>query len=185
MMVMLLLLYPRLSAKRLVGTDLVQAIPLVGAATIAHAMFGSISLGVTTSLLIGGMPGVYLGARVSSRAPDAIVRPALILILFGSALKLLGLGTASVGWTLLVFVVVGVPLWAATEAAMRPATDWVRYRRTTWVAALAVGAPFGIGLPLAVVYALRVRPALRAVAVDERHRLGTGGDRVAEEPAYR
>jgi uncharacterized membrane protein YfcA len=48
MMVMLLLLYPRLSAKQLVGTDLVQAIPLVGAATLSHAFFGHVDLGLTS-----------------------------------------------------------------------------------------------------------------------------------------
>src|SRR6202011_6399924 len=53
MMVMLLLLYPRLSAKQLVGTDLVQAIPLVGAATLSHALFGHIDVGLTGSLLVG------------------------------------------------------------------------------------------------------------------------------------
>ena len=57
MMVMLLLLYPRLSAKQLVGTDLVQAIPLVGAATLSHAFFGHVDLGLTGSLLIGSLPG--------------------------------------------------------------------------------------------------------------------------------
>ncbi|MHB8466420.1 MAG: sulfite exporter TauE/SafE family protein [Acidimicrobiales bacterium] len=157
MMVMLLLLYPRLTAKRLVGTDLVQAIPLVGSATIAHALFGNIDIGLTGSLLIGAIPGVYLGARVSSRAPDAIVRPALILILLGSSLKLLGLGTEPVGWSMLVFVLVALPLWGATHAATRPATDWVRYRRTTWVVGQSITAPFGIGALVSCVYFFRVR----------------------------
>lgn len=88
--VALLLLYPTLTASRLVGTDLVQAIPLVAAATLGHLLFGDFNLEVTTSLLIGAIPAVYFGARVSAKAPDAIVRPALVLVLLLSALKLLG-----------------------------------------------------------------------------------------------
>ena len=58
-----------LSAKALVGTDLVQAIPLVGAATLGHLLFGDFQLGLTLTLLVGAIPGVYLGAKVSTRAP--------------------------------------------------------------------------------------------------------------------
>jgi len=90
MIVMLLLLYPTLSAGQLVGTDLVQAIPLVGAAALGHLLFGDFELGLTSALLVGAIPGVYLGARVSSRAPDRIIRPVLIVVLLISAAKLLG-----------------------------------------------------------------------------------------------
>jgi uncharacterized protein len=88
--VMLMLLYPALSSNELVGTDLVQAIPLVVSAAIGHVLFGDLQLGLTTSLLVGSIPGVYLGARVSSRAPDRIIRPILVIVLTVSALKLLG-----------------------------------------------------------------------------------------------
>jgi uncharacterized membrane protein YfcA len=88
--VMLMLLYPRLSGSRLVGTDLVQAIPLVAAAALGHAVFGHVQLRLTASLLVGSLPGVYLGAMVSSRAPDNVIRPTIVVILVASALKLLG-----------------------------------------------------------------------------------------------
>jgi uncharacterized membrane protein YfcA len=88
--VMLMLLYPRLSGSRLVGTDLAQAIPLVGAAALGHAMFGNVHLSLTASLLVGSLPGVFLGAHISSRAPDKVVRPAIVIVLVASALKLLG-----------------------------------------------------------------------------------------------
>jgi hypothetical protein len=166
MIVMLLLLYPTLNAKRLVGTDLVQAIPLVGAATASHALFGHIDLGLTGSLLVGSLPGVYLGARVSSRAPDAVIRPALVLILAGSALKLLDVGTVAVGWTMLTLVLVALPLWAAVDASLQPEGAWAAggFRRTTWVSALSVLAPFGAGFALALYYFARVRRALVAAA---------------------
>jgi len=95
--VLLLLLYPMLSAKSLVGTDLVQAIPLVGAATLGHLIFGDFQLGLTLTLLLGAIPGVYVGAKVSTRAPDQIIRPVLILVLLISALKLLGVSTGYLG----------------------------------------------------------------------------------------
>jgi uncharacterized membrane protein YfcA len=88
----LLLLYPALSASGLVGTDLVQAVPLVLSAAIGHLVFGDFRLDLTLSLLLGSLPGVYLGARLSSRAPGGLVRRALALVLLASGLKLVGVG---------------------------------------------------------------------------------------------
>jgi uncharacterized membrane protein YfcA len=89
MIVFLLGLYPRLKASVLVGTDLVQAIPLVASAAAGHLLFGDFKLGLTGWLLIGCLPGVYVGARLSSRAPDHLIRPLLVTVLVASALKLL------------------------------------------------------------------------------------------------
>lgn len=88
--IMLLMLYPTLKLKELVGTDLVQAVPLVASAAVGHLLFGDFQLGLTSSILIGSIPGVFIGARFSSRAPDHVIRPALIVVLLVSALKLLG-----------------------------------------------------------------------------------------------
>jgi hypothetical protein len=95
MMLMLVLLYPRLRLRELVGTDLVQAVPLVLSAAIGHLFFGQFELGVTTSVVLGGIPGVYLGARLSARAPDQLIRPALVTVLLASALKLLGVASVT------------------------------------------------------------------------------------------
>src|SRR5690606_38275539 len=86
----LLLLYPALKASQLVGTDLVQAVPLVAAASLGHVLYGDFSLDLTTSLLVGAVPGAWFGAHVSSRAPGGIIRRALAVLLLASALKLLG-----------------------------------------------------------------------------------------------
>jgi uncharacterized membrane protein YfcA len=96
MIVMLLLLYPRIRMSELVGTDLVQAIPLVASAALGHLLFGDFQLGLTTSILIGSIPGVFLGAQFSARAPDHVIRPALMVVLLGSGLKLLGVSTGLV-----------------------------------------------------------------------------------------
>ncbi len=109
MIVLLLVLYPTLSASQLVGTDLVQAIPLVASAALGHILFGDFELSLTTSLLIGSLPGVYLGARASAKAPDHVIRPALVIVLALSALKLLHASNAVLG----VALGVGLAVFAA------------------------------------------------------------------------
>jgi hypothetical protein len=112
----LLALYPMLSAASLVGTDLVQAVPLVASAAVGHLLFGDFRLDLTASLLVGCLPGVYLGARMSSRAPGGLVRRALALVLLASGLKLLGLGDAAMLSVLVVVVVIGPLLWMRARA---------------------------------------------------------------------
>ncbi|MDQ6724767.1 MAG: sulfite exporter TauE/SafE family protein [Actinomycetota bacterium] len=107
MIVLLLVLYPQLTARQLVGTDLVQAIPLVISAAVGHLLFGDFALGLTASLLIGSVPGVYFGARVSAQANDRVIRPVLVTVLAASALKLLNVPTAVVGVLLLVALAAG------------------------------------------------------------------------------
>jgi uncharacterized membrane protein YfcA len=123
MIVALMLLYPMLSGKELVGTDLVQAIPLVLAAAIGHLIWGEFELALTGSLLLGSIPGVIIGAHVSSRAPDAVIRPILVLVLTLSALKLLEVPDVAVA------TVMGVALAAGAVTAfvvMRRRADAAR-----------------------------------------------------------
>jgi hypothetical protein len=119
MIVALMLLYPTLSSRELVGTDLVQAVPLVVAAAIGHLLWGEFELGLTSSLLIGSVPGVIIGAHVSSRAPDAIIRPILVLVLALSALKLLDVPNEVLGAILLAAVVAGTATWFVTRRRAR------------------------------------------------------------------
>jgi uncharacterized protein len=90
---LLLLAYPQLRARQLVGTDLVQAIPLVGAAALGHVIFGDVHLPVTASLLVGAIPAVYVGARLSASGANRFVRPVLAVVLLASALKLVNVST--------------------------------------------------------------------------------------------
>jgi hypothetical protein len=108
--VALLALYPKLRANDLVGTDLVQAVPLVTAAALGHAFFGDLHLDIAAAVLVGSIPGVLIGARISSRAPGGIVRAALVVVLLASALKLLEVPNAAVGVVVSVAVVVAVTL---------------------------------------------------------------------------
>jgi uncharacterized membrane protein YfcA len=108
MIVLLLMLYPRIKLSELVGTDLVQAIPLVSSAAIGHIMFGDFQLGLSASILVGSIPGVFVGALFSTRAPDHVIRPALMVVLLVSSLKLLGAPTSIVAAAGAVSAVVGI-----------------------------------------------------------------------------
>ncbi len=111
----LLALYPKLSANQLVGTDLVQAVPLVASAAVAHYFFGDFSFDVTAALLVGAIPGVYLGARYSSRAPGGVVRRLLTLVLVASGLKLLGVDTVTLGYVILAVIAFAPLAWAGVR----------------------------------------------------------------------
>jgi adenylyl-sulfate kinase len=115
--VTLLLIYPGLKASALVGTDLTQAIPLVGAAALGHVLFGKVDADLTLSLLRGAFPGAFIGAHISSRAPGGVIRRALAVLLLASGLRLLGLSTELV-------------LVAAVAALVLGSLAWIVIRRT-------------------------------------------------------
>lgn len=108
----LLFLYPMLSASQLVGTDLVQAVPLIWAAAIGHLLFGSVEFGVTVPLLVGSIPGIFLGAQLSARAPQGLMRRVLSIVLFISALKMLGVGDSVFLPVAIAVAVIGPAFWA-------------------------------------------------------------------------
>jgi uncharacterized membrane protein YfcA len=137
--VALLALYPALKANQLVGTDLLQAVPLVFAAAIGHLLFGDFRMEVTAALLAGSVPGVYLGSRISSRAPSGLIRRVLVLVLVASSLKMFGVGAVPLAWTL-------VALTAATVATSLYLRRAARNRDTLPSPAVspgAAGAPGG------------------------------------------
>ena len=107
----LMALYPTLKASELVGTDLVQAVPLVASAAIGHLLFGDFKLDLTTSLLIGCIPGVWVGAHLSARAPGGLVRRALAFVLLASALKLFDVPNMETGIILLLVALFAPVLW--------------------------------------------------------------------------
>jgi len=111
MIIAMMYLYPKLRARELVGTDLVQAVPLVAAAAIGHLIFGDFQLSVTGALLVGSIPGAFIGAQLSSRLPGAIIRRALGFVLLASALKLLGVDSYVTGVVLVVLAALAGPAW--------------------------------------------------------------------------
>jgi uncharacterized membrane protein YfcA len=113
--VVLLALYPMLRANDVVGTDLVQAVPLVTAAALGHVFFGDLHLDLSAAILVGSVPGVLLGARLSSRAPAGLIRSALVLVLLASALKLFGVPNAAIGVIMVAVVAAGAIGWLMRE----------------------------------------------------------------------
>ncbi|WP_269045881.1 sulfite exporter TauE/SafE family protein [Paenarthrobacter sp. Z7-10] len=107
----LMMIYPGLKANQLVGTDLVQAVPLVAAAALGHTFFGDLNLALTLPLVLGSIPGVYLGARLSSRLSGGFVRRALAFVLLASALKMLAVPDAATGIILAVGLLAAPLLW--------------------------------------------------------------------------
>jgi uncharacterized protein len=129
MIVLLLFLYPMISANRLVGTDLTQAVPLTLAAAAGALVFGHVEFGVTISIIIGSVPAVLIGSLFSSRAPDRYVRPVIAFVIFASGLKYVGLGTTALGWTLAAVLAACLASWGTITvlrrrtAAPAPASD--------------------------------------------------------------
>jgi uncharacterized membrane protein YfcA len=119
MIVLLLFLYPLLSAGQLVGTDLTQAVPLTAAAALGALVFGHVEFGVTTSLILGSVPAVLIGSFLSSRAPDRYIRPVITFVIFASGLKYVGVGTTALGWTLCAVALAGGSYWLARAQPWR------------------------------------------------------------------
>lgn len=111
--VALLALYPMLRPNDLVGTDLVQAVPLVAAAAVGHLLFGDFQFTVTTALLLGSVPGVFIGAQISSRASGPIVRRILGVVLLASSLKLLHASNAVLVGGVVAAIVLSPLAWMA------------------------------------------------------------------------
>ena len=73
----LLILYPKMPAGKLVGSDIAHAVPLTLIAGIGHWFLGSIDGLLLLSLLVGSVPGIIVGSYISSRVPDKLLRPVL------------------------------------------------------------------------------------------------------------
>lgn len=138
MIVLLLCLYPLLGANQLVGTDLTQAVPLTLAAALGALAFGHVSFAVTTSIVVGSVPAVFVGSLISSRAPDRFIRPVITLVIFASGLKYVGMGTTALGWTLGSVLLAAGVLWVVS---LRPARARARLEARAARAARAGAEP--------------------------------------------
>lgn len=77
----LFLLYPYKRAVQIVGTDLAHAVPLTAVAGIGHWKLGTVDLVLLSGLLLGGLPGIYLGSLIGKALPDKMMRPIVASIL--------------------------------------------------------------------------------------------------------
>ncbi|MDP3845918.1 MAG: sulfite exporter TauE/SafE family protein [Pseudomonas sp.] len=86
--VVLFILYPFLATKRLVGTEIAHAVPLTLVAGLGHASMGNMDWHLLGYLLMGSLPGIYMGSHLSGRIPDQILRPCLATMLVFIGYKL-------------------------------------------------------------------------------------------------
>ncbi len=83
----LFLLYPRLPAIAVVGTDLAHAVPLAALAGLGHMQLGNVDMALLGSLLLGSIPGTALGSQLGIHLPETMLRRGLAGILFITGLK--------------------------------------------------------------------------------------------------
>ena len=86
---LLVMLYPRLSAAEVAGTDIAYAVPLTAIAAFGHWWLGSINWTLLAMLLIGSVPGITIGSWVARSVPEKFLRVLLAMTLTGVAAKLI------------------------------------------------------------------------------------------------
>ncbi len=86
----LFFLYPAMPALRIVGSDIAHAVPLTAVAGAGHWMLGSVDWFLLASLIIGSLPGIWLGSHISTKVPDRVLRPMLATMLVLVGAKLIG-----------------------------------------------------------------------------------------------
>ena len=119
-----LILLFRLTPTRVVGTDVFHAAILLWAAGIAHIVAGNVDFGLAGNILIGSVPGVWLGSHWSVRVQPAVLRTTLALVLIGAGIALLikaGLGIPT--WVLVPFPLGVVVLMIVTMVRARRARE--------------------------------------------------------------
>lgn len=84
----LIMLYPKEKITTIVGSDIAHAVPLTLVAGLGHASIGTINYPLLGTLLIGSVPGIYLGSHMSSKVAEHWVRIALACILIYVGFKL-------------------------------------------------------------------------------------------------
>jgi uncharacterized membrane protein YfcA len=107
-----LILLFRLTPRRVVGTDVAHAALLLWAAGIAHWIGGNVDFTLMGNILIGSLPGVWIGTALVPRVPVAALRPTLGCVLLGSALGVL----TKAGVDVPVWVILGAPVMVGAAA---------------------------------------------------------------------
>ena len=80
--IVLVLLYPRLPMAKIVGSDIAHAVPLTLIAGLGHWAIGSVDWAIIGSLLVGSLPGIFIGSRFALRIPERALQLVLATVLF-------------------------------------------------------------------------------------------------------
>ena len=87
----LMLLYPLLPLQRIVAADIAYAVPLTLVAGLGHASIGSVDWPLLGKLLLGSLPGIWVGSHLMSKTPERVIRSLLSFLLAYAGLKLIAL----------------------------------------------------------------------------------------------
>ena len=87
----LMILYPLLPLPRIVAADIAYAVPLTLVAGLGHASLGSVDWPLLGKLLLGSLPGIWLGSHLVTRMPERLIRSILSLLLAYAGVKLISL----------------------------------------------------------------------------------------------
>jgi len=109
----------RLVPRKVVGTDVFHAAILLWAAAFAHLVGGNIDFALAGTILLGSVPGVWMGSHWSVRMPVASLRTALGIVLLGAGLGLATKAGLGVPAPLLAAVPITLGLVLGTQALMR------------------------------------------------------------------
>jgi uncharacterized membrane protein YfcA len=82
----LFMLFPRQETRHIVGTDIAHAVPLTAVAGLGYLINGLVDYQLLLALILGSLPGIYLGTRLSAHLPEKFLRPILITVLLGLGL---------------------------------------------------------------------------------------------------
>jgi len=110
----------RLSPRRVVGTDVLHAAVLLWVAALAHVVAGNVDWGLAGTILIGSVPGVWLGTYLATRVPEGGLRPALGIVLLTSGIALLRKAGVDVPAAVIIAVPVVLSTLSFTILRRRP-----------------------------------------------------------------
>jgi uncharacterized membrane protein YfcA len=118
--VFLIVLY-RMTPKRVVGTDIFHAAILLWAAGIAHVIGGNVDFGLVGNILVGSIPGIWIGSHLTVRMPSGLLRVALGIVLIASSLALFNKAGVELPLAIVIafpstFVVASVAQWLVRRA---------------------------------------------------------------------
>jgi len=87
--VILLFLYPKMKGVEIVATDIAHAVPLTAIAGLGHSTVGTVDWSLLSFLIMGSLPGIYIGSHLGVKIPDHVMRPLLAILLLGVGVKCL------------------------------------------------------------------------------------------------
>jgi hypothetical protein len=120
-----------LAPRQVVATDIFHAAILLWAAAAAHVVAGNVDYGLMGTILLGSLPGVWIGSHLSIKTPVATLRTALGVVMIGASLGL----ASKAGLDVPAPVLAGVPILLFVLLAFSPVRKWLRAPRTPVAAA--------------------------------------------------